>query len=303
MVLHRRPHPDAVAGRARSSAPHPVHLHRASSSATRSRAPTRSTSNHRFQANYIKIDRRADQQHLQPEPVDGPAQPRHPRAAAGSVTVNYTGVLTLEPVRRGRYSQRTFSFIGAGAKSTDLDRRHAADRQQPRRHALLVADTSAASARRRSATTRTSSSRHRTSCRRRGAGSHNLTFGYDNFNDIRMRQQPPVGQRLPHPQRRRDPPRHRRRRERSIPLFLGDGTTIIQWNPISDRQRGLELPHPLRVLQRHLARQRSPDREPRRALRQEPRRGSAGQRRRQGQRVQPAPRRRVGSERRRQLDR
>ena len=50
-------------------------------------------------------------------------------------------------------------------------------------------------------------------------GSHNMVFGYDNFNDIRQRQQSPVGQRLP--DSRHD--NNRSRRRTSVPVFTRHG--------------------------------------------------------------------------------
>ena len=89
----------------------------------------------------------------------------------------------------------------------------------------------AASARRKSATTRTCSSRRPTSFRRSGAGSHNMTFGYDSFNDMRFANNHQSGS------------DYRIYNTGTImrgtgdsavvyPVFLGDGSTFIQWNPI-----------------------------------------------------------------------
>ena len=90
------------------------------------------------------------------------------------------------------------------------------------------------------------------------------------------RQQPPVGQRLPRSSGRARSSRAPAPSTVIYPQFLGDGSTIIQWNPIRRRQPRLELPYAFGVLQRRLARLRSPYGEPRRAVRQERRQDQAG---------------------------
>ena len=100
-----------------------------------------------------------------------------------------------------------------------------------------------------------------------GRGSHNITFGYDTFNDKRRVRQPSVGQRLPHP---RD---HDRRSAATddLPAVPQTATRCCSTTrlptPAWARTSG-----PLAVLQRQLAREQPPDGQPRRPLGQEPRR-------------------------------
>ena len=226
---------------------HPLHLRATRRSATRARAPIRSTRTTASRATTLKIQRRAGEQHVQhrarrwicaasataqtPQDLSRRQLQRRPDAAASS--------------SKARYSRRHFSFIGAGAHVDRSHRRHAADRSEPRRPPLLVADTSAASATPRSATTRTSSSRAPTSCRPKGAGSHNMIVRLRQLQRQAVRQQPPVRQRLPHLRHRHDHPRHGTARS-IYPQFLGDG---IRRSSSGTRSRsaaqGIELPHPL----------------------------------------------------------
>ena len=79
------------------------------------------------------------------------------------------------------------------------------------------------------------------------------SFGYDTFNDKRVRQQPPVGQRLPHP-------RHHDRSSADgatiYPAVAAGHRTIIQCNPIADGSQGTNFRTTCAVLQRQLARER-----------------------------------------------
>jgi outer membrane receptor protein involved in Fe transport len=74
----------------------------------------------------------------------------------------------------------------------------------------------------------------------RGLGAHNLSFGYDNFNDMRLANNHQSGS------------DYRILGTSSIvqgtgtsavisPVFLGNGTTIIQWNPIPEPSQGSDF--------------------------------------------------------------
>ena len=140
-------------------------------------------------------------------------------------TISYSGVMTPTLFLEARFSKRNFTFVGSGAPTTDIvegtllvdNRAAGATGRRP----------SAASARRKSATTRTSTSRRSYFLSTPKYGSHNVVFGYDNFNDIRKANNQQSGSDY-------------RIYATSVvtqgtdvfPVFLGDGTTIIQWNPI-----------------------------------------------------------------------
>ncbi len=141
-------------------------------------------------------------------------------------TVNYSGVLTPSLFVEARYSRRSFSFIGSGAKTTELI------------EGTLLLDQARGNLRYWSPTfcgVCTPEERDNENIFAKGTyflstaggGSHNVTFGYDNFNDQRQANNRQSGS------------DYRIFGTTSIiqgtdvtPVFLGNGTTIIQWNPI-----------------------------------------------------------------------
>jgi hypothetical protein len=145
-------------------------------------------------------------------------------------TANYSGILTSNFFVEARYSQRAFTFIGSGAKSTDLI------------DGTLMIDN-ARGLRYWSATfcgVCTPEDRNNTNIFVKGSyflstagtGSHNVVFGYDNFDDIRQANNHQSGS------------DYRILGTGTIvqgtgasaviyPRLLGsDNTTRIQWNPI-----------------------------------------------------------------------
>ena len=129
--------------------------------------------------------------------------------------VTYSGMLTSKLFVEALVSKRTFEFIGSGAKSTDLIEGTLLI-DNSRGGTRWWSDTFCGVCTPRGATARTSSSRAPTSCRRPVRIAQ---------PGVRLRplqrhppgRQPPVGQRLSHPQRGSDPLGHRRRRERPLP--------------------------------------------------------------------------------------
>ena len=138
---------------------------------------------HRLIASYIKID---DKQNgdffgtiLDTKSLNNRETPQELKS------INYSGVLTPNLLIEGQYSKREFTFVGAGAKSTDLIL------------GTLLLDQSRGNARYHSAT-------FCGVCKNEGrnnenylakmsyflttksAGSHDLVGGYDHYNDIRI---------------------------------------------------------------------------------------------------------------------
>jgi hypothetical protein len=140
------------------------------------------TSAHRFQGAYTKIiDKQLNNTFSTTASMD--LNSLEDRETPQELfTINYTGILTSNFFVEGRYSQRAFTFIGSGAKSTDLI------------DGTLMIDNARA-LRYWSATfcgVCTDESRDNTNFfvkgsyfLSRGSGSHTLVFGYDNFDDIR----------------------------------------------------------------------------------------------------------------------
>jgi outer membrane receptor for ferrienterochelin and colicin len=154
-------------------------------------------------------------------------------------TVNYSGILTPVLFVEVRASQRRQHTIGRGAKSTDLiEGTLLIDRQ--RGNNRYWADTFCGIC--------TPEDRNNDDLFAKGSwfvpttarGSHNLVFGFDSFNDIRNANNHQSGS------------DYRilgtattivGAGESSViyPVFLGDGSTIIQWNPIPIESEGSNI--------------------------------------------------------------
>jgi hypothetical protein len=147
-------------------------------------------------------------------------------------SINYTGILTPSLLFEGRVSARHFSFVGAGAQSTDLIQ------------GTLLQDRARNSARYWAPTfcgVCTPEDRNNNEVflkgsyflSSKGTGSHNMVFGYDTFDDVRLANNHQSGSDW------------RILGTTSIiqgtnvfPQFLGDGSTIIQYNPITQASLG-----------------------------------------------------------------
>jgi outer membrane receptor for ferrienterochelin and colicin len=140
-------------------------------------------------------------------------------------TISYSGVLSPTLFLEARFSKRNFTFVGSGAPTTDIVE-----------GTLLIDNTSQ---RRYWSPTFcgvcTQEERDNEDVYVKGSyflsspkyGSHNMVVGYDNFNDIRKANNRQSGS------------DYRIYASNTLlqgtdvfPVFLGDGTTIIQWNPI-----------------------------------------------------------------------
>ncbi len=141
-------------------------------------------------------------------------------------SVNYTGTFTDSLLLTAQYSERQFTFIGSGAKSTDLiagtlllDRsRNSARYHSPtfcgvckpeerdNKNALLKASYFLSSDR---------------------LGSHDIVGGYDTFDDIRVSDNHQSGSDF-----RIIGTSAAINGDTITPIFLGDGSTTIQFDPI-----------------------------------------------------------------------
>jgi carboxypeptidase family protein/TonB-dependent receptor-like protein len=146
-------------------------------------------------------------------------------------SVNYTGSLTDNLLLTGQYSQRQFSFIGSGATSTDIiggtlliDRRTGARYHSPTFCGVCVPEE-------RDNTNALAKVSYFLSTG--GLGTHDLVGGYDTFDDIRKADN------------------HQSGSDWRIlgtgvniagtnitPIFLGDGSTFIQFDPILQSSQG-----------------------------------------------------------------
>jgi outer membrane receptor for ferrienterochelin and colicin len=141
-------------------------------------------------------------------------------------TVNYTGILTSSFFVEGRFSTRNLTITGDGATSTD------------RIDGTLLLDRARGQTRYWSATfcgVCTPEERDSMEYYVKGSyflsasdfGSHNMVFGYDNFDDTREANNHQSGSDY-----RIIGTTSTMQGSTITPVFLGDGTTVIQWNPI-----------------------------------------------------------------------
>lgn len=189
------------------------------------------TSNHRFQGNFQKVTEE-EVNYTFNQNVSMDLRSLGTRKLPQDIfTVNYNGVITPSLSLEARVSQRNYEFIGVGAKSRDLiegtllidqskGTRYWADTfcgicdpEQRNNEEYFVKGTYFLSTPR--------------------IGTHTMTFGYDNFNDIRKANNYQSGS------------DYRILGTGSyavggdvIPKFLGDNTTVIQWNPIPSPSQG-----------------------------------------------------------------
>jgi carboxypeptidase family protein/TonB-dependent receptor-like protein len=142
-------------------------------------------------------------------------------------TVNYSGILTPRFFIEGRFSQRNFTFVGSGAKSTDIiEGTLLIDRQRNNQRYWAATFCGVCTNEERDnqnffvkASYFTSTSNY---------GSHNVVLGYDHFNDVRVANNRQSGSDY----RILGTTTIINANNEIFPVFLGDGSTRIQWNPI-----------------------------------------------------------------------
>ncbi len=183
-------------------------------------------SNHRFQGTFIKetldqLNNTFDQSlSMDVRSLEDRSTPQD------LFTINYSGIVTPNFFIEGRYSQRNFSFIGSGSKSTDIiDGTLLIDRNNSNRRYWAATFCGVCTAEQRDNQNIFVKGSYFLSTS--DYGSHNFVLGYDNFNDIRQANNRQSGS------------DYRILGTGTVlvgtdiyPRFLGDGSTIIQWNPI-----------------------------------------------------------------------
>jgi outer membrane receptor for ferrienterochelin and colicin len=182
--------------------------------------------NNRFQAAYTKHNRLQENNTFNANASMDLASLGDRELPEDLFTANYTGIITSSLFVEGRYSNRHQKFIGSGSRFTDLE------------HGTLLLDRSRGNTRYWTDTfcgVCDTEKRDNDDIFVKGsyflstseAGSHSMTFGYDHFNDKRFANNHQSGS------------DYRILGTSTIihgtdifPQFLGDGSTIIQWNPI-----------------------------------------------------------------------
>jgi outer membrane receptor protein involved in Fe transport len=192
-------------------------------------------SRHRFQGDYIKItDDQINYTYQTTSSMDLNSLGTR-KQPQDLYSLNYSGVITPSLFVEGLWSRRHLSFIGSGAKSADLiDGTLLIDGSRNTRY---WSDTFCGVC---TPEVRDNENFHGKASYFLSSshlGSHNMTFGYDNFNDIRTANNHQSGS------------DYRMLSTTTIirgigsaqviyPQFLGDGSTLIQWNPIPILSKG-----------------------------------------------------------------
>jgi carboxypeptidase family protein len=194
-------------------------------------------SNHRFQVNYNHHDRSqlnySFNQNLTMDLRSLGTRKLPERLYSGS----YTGTLSSNFFVEALVSKRTFEFIGSGAKSQDLIQ------------GTLLIDNGRGGTRWWSDTfcgVCTPELRDNQDFFAKGSyflstprfGSHNLVFGWDSFNDIRNANNHQSGSDYRILSAGTILTGSGAGENDIFPIFLGDGTTTIQWNPITQESEG-----------------------------------------------------------------
>jgi outer membrane receptor for ferrienterochelin and colicin len=196
---------------------------------------------HRFQVNYNHHDR-AQVNHSFNQNLTMDLRSLGTRRLPERLyAVNYSGMINSKLLVEALVSRRTLSFIGSGAKSTDLIE-----------GTLLIDNSRVNGARWWSDTfcgVCTSEGRDSDDVFVKGSyfmstprfGSHNLVFGYDRFNDIRRADNHQSGSDYRILSAGAILTGNGAGENDIFPIFLGDGTTTIQWNPIIEESEGSDF--------------------------------------------------------------
>jgi outer membrane receptor for ferrienterochelin and colicin len=150
-------------------------------------------------------------------------------------SISYTGVLTPRLFVEAQMARKTFTFAGSGSQTTDLiegtlllDRARGNTRYWAPTFCAVCGDEERNNDNLMAKATYFLSTSN--------WGSHNLVFGYDTFNDVRLVNNHQSGS------------DYRILGTTSIirgadifPVFNNDGSTLIQWNPIYERSRGTDF--------------------------------------------------------------
>jgi outer membrane receptor for ferrienterochelin and colicin len=188
--------------------------------------------NHRFQGGYTEIVRNQSNNTFSQAASMDLRSLEDRRLPEDLFTLAYNGIVSPRLSVEARYSARHQTFIGSGAPSRDLiEGTLVIDQQRGGRRYWSPTFCGVCTDEQRDNENVFVKGTYFLSTR--GLGSHTLTAGYDNFNDIRLANNHQSGS------------DYRILGTTSIvqgtdifPVFLGDGSTIIQWNPIPVASQG-----------------------------------------------------------------
>ena len=185
--------------------------------------------NHRVQGAYTKINRDETNGTFNTTTSMDLASLYNRSLPEDLFTINYTGVITPSFFLEGRYSQRNLTFIGSGSTFTDIQKGTLLVDLAGRRYNAPTFCGVCTDEERDNQDIFVKGSYFKSTA---GSGSHNLTFGFDSFNDVRLANNYQSGSNY---------------RLINAPAILEgtnliatfvNGTTQFQWNPIFVESQG-----------------------------------------------------------------
>jgi hypothetical protein len=188
--------------------------------------------NHRVQGAYTKINRDETNGTFNTTTSMDLASLYNRSLPEDLFTINYTGVITPKFFLEGRYSQRNLTFIGSGSTFTDLQKGTLLVDPAGRRYNAPTFCGVCTDEERDNQDIFVKGSYFLSTS---GTGSHNLAFGFDSFNDVRLANNYQSGSNY---------------RLINAPAVLSgtdliatfvSGTTQFQWNPIFIESQGTKF--------------------------------------------------------------
>ena len=190
------------------------------------------TSNHSFQGTFNKVLETQNNNTFDQTLSMDERSLEHRQLPQDLFSGSYNGILTPNLFMEARYSQRHFTFEGSGAKSTDLiDGTLLIDRARGNTRYWAATFCGVCDPEKRDNQDLYLKGTYFLSGK--GTGTHNVVFGYDYFNDQRFANNHQSGS------------DYRILGTTSVirgtdifPVFINDGSTIIQYNPIVKNTEG-----------------------------------------------------------------
>ena len=193
------------------------------------------TSNHRFQASYNNLlSQQLNNTFNTSQSMDMNSLENR-KVPEDLFTVNYSGVLTPSFFVEARFSQRQLTFDGSGSQFSDrIYGTLLVDPAGRRYWSPTFCAVCTQGEQRDNQNTFVKGSYFLSTS---GSGSHNLTFGYDNFSDVRKANNYQSGSSF----RVLNANAVVRNGTELFPQFTSASTTVIQWNPIFIESQGSDF--------------------------------------------------------------
>jgi carboxypeptidase family protein/TonB-dependent receptor-like protein len=188
--------------------------------------------NNTFQSSYTKITQNQINNTFNQQASMDTASLNTRKQPENLFTASYNGILSSTLFVEARVSSRHFSFVGDGASSTDIINGTLLVDQQRGTRYWSATFCGVCDPEKRDNTDIFAKGSYFLSTG--GTGSHNMVFGYDLFNDKRFANNHQSGSDY----RILGTSSIVNADSSIVPVFLNDGSTLIQWNPIPSGSQG-----------------------------------------------------------------